>query len=134
MIYLIGKYCTYNKVVAGIPFRASLTDRLAREDQNMNATKRNQKMVNVTLSLSNADYEWLEAYANVTGRTFSEAASKGISRWLNEADGWTGIEALIKAHNDGTRFTESSPANASRKAKGKKPSNRYANLIAFPSR
>jgi hypothetical protein len=92
----------------------------------MNATKRNQKMVNVTLSLSVADCEWLEAYADVTGKTFSEAASKGMSNWLNgKMDGQTLIGTLLKDQNQGV----SKPKGAPRNAKGKKPSN----LIIFPT-
>jgi hypothetical protein len=84
----------------------------------MPATTKSQKNVNVTLSLSNADYEWFEAYANVTGKTFSEAASSGMAEWLSEEGlGWLHIKYLIEAHSNGSLVKAT---NETRTAKGKK--------------
>jgi len=86
----------------------------------MNATKKAQTTISVNLSLSIADHEWFEAYAKVTEKTFSDAASKGMSNWLNSVEGYGSRGDLIERANAQTKG----------KAKRKKPSN----LVVFPSR
>jgi hypothetical protein len=58
--------------------------------------------INVNLSLSAAEYEWLDAFALATGRTFDEAASRALEIWLGSngdadpiCEGWSYIQRIL---------------------------------------
>jgi hypothetical protein len=83
-----------------------------------------RRTVNVTLSLSGLDYGWLAAYAQATGSTIDEAASKGLAYWL-EGEGCAFIEKLQESLQKKTK----SSGNV-RKRRAKKT---LAVVIPFPS-
>ena len=54
------------------------------------------RSITVTLTLTGADYEWLEAYARVTGYSLDDSVTKMIAGSLNEEPiQWFHIESLL---------------------------------------
>lgn len=91
---------------------------------NTIAINKARRTVNVTLSLSGLDYEWLAAYAQATGSTMDEAASKGLAHWLDGA-GWGLIEDLQEAILKKTK--------ASGNVRKRRTKKTLATVIPFPS-
>jgi hypothetical protein len=87
----------------------------------MISAQKERKTLTLTVSLTNADHEWLTEFAELSGKSLDEAVSFGLSGWLKN-EGWILTEML------GRKATRTgAPARRVNKK-------RLARVLMFPSR